>query len=227
MKPAAVALLWSGCALVLDVTPAFADSQCRIVRLSNVEGTVQVTATGKGSKTHSSICDGRSMKLRPKTMGARKLEFEDGARCGLPQEQHGITSLAYAIQVAGFHPDSADRAGLRQLPGQAEGRRIHAGLQYETVPLTRPVHFRLDVDPSDACCPCSRGPRSTECIGSVNLSKNNSATFDLLGGDKYTSRRTSKKILTMPGTRQQVKYQQEYASKGRTATIPMVTASAT
>jgi len=73
-------------------TPGFADSQVRIVRLSNVEGTVQVEPQrGKGYENaflNMPMVEG--MKLATKDNGRAEVEFEDGSTLRITPEQHGI-----------------------------------------------------------------------------------------------------------------------------------------
>jgi hypothetical protein len=66
------------------MTPAFADSQVRIVRLSNVEGAVQVDRnTGQGlEKAFLNMPIVQGMKLATKESGRAEVEFASlpGAR---------------------------------------------------------------------------------------------------------------------------------------------------
>ncbi len=91
----------------------------------------------------------------------------------------------------------------------------------ETIPLTRPAHFRLDVDPSDAVVAVFKGDLQVQSpSGTVDISKNNSATFDLLAGDKYTVAKNIDEDRFDAWDKQQTKYQQEYASKGSSNNYP-------
>src|SRR5438477_13165491 len=67
-------------ALVLAV-PAFADSQVRIVRLSQVDGAVQADRnTGQGfEKAFLNMPVTQGMKLRTNADGRAEIEFEDGS----------------------------------------------------------------------------------------------------------------------------------------------------
>src|SRR3989475_13242038 len=67
-------------ALLLTV-PAFADSQVRIVRLSQVDGGVQADRnTGQGfEKAFLNMPVTQGMKLRTNTDGRAEIEFEDGS----------------------------------------------------------------------------------------------------------------------------------------------------
>src|SRR5690348_9655077 len=77
MVPVALAAL----ACVLMAVPSFADSQVRIVRLSSVEGDVQIDrATGqKYEKAFLNLPMTQGTKLRSGSDGRAEVEFEDGS----------------------------------------------------------------------------------------------------------------------------------------------------
>src|SRR5438105_15117818 len=68
-------------AALLLTLPAFADSQVRIVRLSQVDGGVQADRnTGQGfEKACLNMPVTQGMKLRTNTDGGAEIEFEDGS----------------------------------------------------------------------------------------------------------------------------------------------------
>src|ERR1700758_4330350 len=67
--------------LALTVIPAFAESHVRIVRLSEVQGTVEVDrGTGQGfEKAFLNMPMVEGMKLATKADGRAEVEFEDGS----------------------------------------------------------------------------------------------------------------------------------------------------
>src|SRR5882762_633249 len=218
-------VLMVGLALALMVTPAFADSQVRIVRLSNVEGTVQVDRNaGKGYENaflNMPMVEG--MKLATKDNGRAEVEFEDGSTLRItPKSSMEFTKLS--VRDPGGRVSTLTlRTGQAYVNYLAKQKDDEFTLAFsnETVPLTRPVHFRLDVDPSDAVLSVFKGDLEVQSAsGPVNLSKNNSATFDLLGGDKYTVAKNIEEDPYDAWDKQQVKYQQEYASKGSYSNYP-------
>src|SRR5882762_9339014 len=84
-------------ALGLAALPALADSQVRIVRLSNVEGTVKVDRnTGQGYENaflNMPMVEG--MKLGTKDDGRAEIEFEDGSTLRItPKSTLEFTALA-------------------------------------------------------------------------------------------------------------------------------------
>jgi hypothetical protein len=209
----------------LAALPAFAGSQVRIVRLSSVEGTVKVDRnTGQGYENaflNMPMVEG--MKLATKDDGRAEIEFEDGSTLRItPKSSLEFTALALR--------DSGGRVSTLTLrTGQAyvnylakqKDDQFTLAFSSETIPLTRPAHFRLDVDPSDAVVAVFKGDLQVQSpSGTVDISKNNSATFDLLAGDKYTVAKNIDEDRFDAWDKQQTKYQQEYASKGSSNNYP-------
>ena len=211
--------------LALAAIPAVADSQVRIVRLSNVEGTVQVDRnTGQGYENaflNMPIVEG--MKLATKDEGRAEVEFEDGSTVRItPKSTLEFTALTLR--------DSGSRVSALILrTGQAyvnyfakqKDDQFTLAFSNETVLLSRPAHFRLDVEASDAVVALFKGDLQVQSpSGNVDLSKNNSVTFDLLAGDKYTVAKNIEEDPFDAWDKQQTKYQQEYASKGSNNNYP-------
>ncbi len=211
--------------LALAALPAFADSQVRIVRLSNVEGTVKVDRnTGQGYENafvNMPMVEG--MKLATKDDGRAEIEFEDGSAVRItPKSSLEFTSLALR-DTGGRVSTLTLRTGQAYVSYLAKQKDDQFTLAFssETVPLTRPAHFRMDVDASDAVVAVFKGDLQVQSpSGSVDLSKNNSATFDLLAGDKYTVAKNVEEDPYDSWDKKQTKYQQEYASKGSNNNYP-------
>jgi len=72
---------------LLLAVPSFADSQVRIVRLSDVEGDVQIDRnTGQGyEKAFLNLPITQGAKLRAKSDGRAEVEFEDGTTVRITQ----------------------------------------------------------------------------------------------------------------------------------------------
>jgi hypothetical protein len=211
--------------LALAALPAFADSQVRIVRLSNVEGTVKVDRnTGQGYENaflNMPMVEG--MKLASKDDGRAEIEFEDGSTLRItPKSSLEFTALA--LRDSGGRVSTLTlRTGQVYVNYLAKQKDDQFTLAFsnETVLLTRPAHFRVDVDASDAVVAVFKGDLQVQSpSGAVDLSKNNSATFDLLVGDKYTVAKNIEEDPFDAWDKQQTKYQQEYASKGSNNNYP-------
>jgi uncharacterized membrane protein YgcG len=205
--------------LTLAATPVFANSQVRIVRLSSVEGTVKVDRnSGNGYENaflNMPMVEG--MKLASKDNGRAEVEFEDGSTVRItPKSSLEFTAL-------GLRDSGARVTTLTLRTGQAyvnylakqKDEEFTLAFGNETVPLTRAAHFRLDIDASDAVVAVFKGDVQVQSpSGTVDLSKNNSVTFDLLANDKYTVVKNIEEDPFDAWDKEQTKYQQEYASKG-------------
>src|SRR5436305_12904153 len=73
---------------VLLAVPAFADSQVRIVRLSDVQGSVQINKnTGMGfENAFVNLPVTQGVQLRTNDRGRAEVEFEDGSTLRLPPD---------------------------------------------------------------------------------------------------------------------------------------------
>jgi len=205
--------------LVLAAIPAFADSQARIVRLSSVEGTVKVDRnTGEGYENaflNMPMVEG--MKLATKDDGRAEIEFEDGSTVRVtPKTTLDFTALS--LRDSGARVTTVTvRTGQAYVNylGKQKDEEFKVAFSDETIPLSRAAHIRVDVDSSDAVVAVFKGDVQVQGpSGTVDLSKNNSATFDLLAGDKYTISRNIEEDPFDAWDKQQTKYQQEYARKG-------------
>src|SRR4030095_5099104 len=177
--------------LAVSALPAFADSQVRIVRLSNVEGTVKVDRNnGSGYENaflNMPMVEG--MKLATKDDGRAEIEFEDGSTVRVTPKT-SLEFSALSLRDSGARVTTVTvRAGQAYVNFLAKQKdeEFRVAFSNETIPLTRDAHIRVDVDSSDAVVAVFKGDIQVQGpSGTVDLSKNKSATFDLLAGDKYT-----------------------------------------
>src|ERR1700674_2002793 len=84
-KPQFHSILWTALACALFALPAAADSQARIVRLSDVQGTVQINKnSGLGyENAFANLPITQGTQLRTRENGRAEIEFEDGSTLGL------------------------------------------------------------------------------------------------------------------------------------------------
>jgi hypothetical protein len=211
--------------LIFSTLPVFADSQVRIVRLSNVEGTVKVDRnTGDGyENAFLNMPMVQGMKLATQDNGRAEVEFEDGSTLRItPKTTVEFTALALR--------DSGSRVTtITMQTGQAyvnylakqKDEEFKVAFGNEVAPLTRAAHFRLDVEKSDSVLAVFNGDVQVQGpSGTVDLSKNRSVTFDLLAGDKYSVAKNIEEDPFDAWDKEQSKYQKEYASKGSNNNYP-------
>ncbi len=175
-----------GCALL--ALPAMADSQARIVRLSDVQGTVQIDKnTGLGfENAFLNLPITQGTQLKTGANGRAEVEFEDGSTLRLtPHSSIEFSTLGLS--------DSGKRISVINLV---------AGIAYvnwlgkddfslnfsnEKISLDRSAHFRVDTSAQAASLSVFKGDVEVEGpAGKVMVTKKKTATFDPADNDKYT-----------------------------------------
>jgi hypothetical protein len=211
--------------LTLAWMPAFADSQARIVRLSNVEGAVVVDRnSGQGYENaflNMPIVQG--MKVATKDDGRAEIEFEDGStvRVG-PKSTLEFSALGLRDSGARFSTVIVE-VGLAYVnyTDKHQGDEFTVLIQNETVHPKAAAHFRVDVQAAQVVLASFNGDLQVEgSSGNVEVEKNRSAIFDLAENNKYT---LSKEIEDLPldaWDKSQTRYEQTYANKGSNSNYP-------
>jgi hypothetical protein len=204
--------------------PSFADSQVRIVRLSDVKGEVQIDRnTGSGfEKASVNLPVTQGVKLRSGRDGFAVVEFEDGSTLRLtPETAVGFSEL-----------------GLRDSGAKASRVAIPRGLVYvsyagtkndefaidfgsQALKLDRAAHLRLETNPAHAEVAVFKGEARVDGpAGVVELDKKQSATFDLAGHEPYT---LAKRVEEGPfdnWDKEQEDYNQRYSKNSVSTGLP-------
>src|ERR1051326_4617603 len=178
-------LLATACSLV--ALPAMADSQARIVRLSDVQGSVQINKnTGLGfEKAFVNLPITEGAQLRTGSTGRAEIEFEDGSSIRLAPN----TSVDFAKL-------SLDDAGkrisqLNLVDGMAYvnwlGKDdLSLNFSHESVSLDQAAHFRVDTSAEVANVAVFKGEIVVESpSGNVNVAKMKTAKKKTPGFDAY------------------------------------------
>jgi len=183
------------CALV--ALPALADSQARIVRLSDVHGNVQIDKnTGLGFENaflNLPITQGTQIKTLAN--GRVEVEFEDGSSLRLtPNSTIRFSTLGLS--------DSGKRISVVDL---AEGMAyvnwlgkddLSLDFSREKIELDRAAHFRVDTSTEAANLAVFKGDVQVEGpSGKLVVEKKKTATFDAANEDKST---LASKIVEAP-----------------------------
>lgn len=214
-----------GLALAFSMTPAFADSQVRIVRLSDVEGTVQVDKnTGDGlQKAFLNMPIVQGMKLATKEDGRAEVEFEDGSTVRITSKS-AVEFGELSLRDSGARVSTVTlKSGMVYVNYTGKGKSDEFTLLFanEKVRLDQPVHFRLDLASDSAELAVFNGDMKVEGpSGDVELSKNRTAIFNLTDNDKYTIAKNVEQAPLDAWDKAQNKYQQEYASRGSNNNYP-------
>lgn len=176
------------CSLI--TVPVFADSQARIVRLSSVDGDVQIdrNADQGFEKAFLNLPIIQGAKIKVGHDGRAEVEFEDGStlRTG-PDTQLQFTQLS-----------------LRDSGARASAVTISSGTAYvnfkgkkdeeftlsfgrETVQLTQAAHFRVQMRDAEAALAVFKGSVQAQGnSGKVEVSQKREATFNLADSDRFT-----------------------------------------
>src|SRR5262249_50069625 len=138
-------ILFTVAALFLATIPVFADSQVRIVRLSNVEGTVKVDRnTGEGYENaflNMPMVEG--MKLATKDARRAEIEFEDRST------PHGTSKSSVEFTALSLRDSGVRVTTVTLRTGQAyvnylakqKDEEFKIAFSNETIPLTRAAHI--------------------------------------------------------------------------------------
>ncbi len=175
------------CALAV---PSFGDSQARIVRLSQVDGDVQIDRnTGQGyEKAFLNLPVTQGTKLRTGQDARAEIEFEDGSTLRITPGTV-IEFPELARRDSGARASSLElQAGTAYLNFRGDKQEeFTLSFGPERLSLTRPAHLRVELKEASATVAVFKGDVEVNgSSGQVDLEKKHSATFDLAGSDPYT-----------------------------------------
>jgi len=183
-------LVWAVLTGVLLVTGASAESKARIVRLSEVQGDVQMDRdTGGGfEKAFLNLPVIEGAKLKTGDDGRAEVEFEDGSVLRIvPNSELDFTRLALG-------DDGQKLSTVELVQGTAyanispkKGDQFTLNFGRESVTLTESTHFRASLTKNDASLAVFQGDvQVAGPSGGVEIGKKHSATFDLANNGNYT-----------------------------------------
>ncbi len=177
-------------ACILSSLPVLADSQARIVRLSDVQGTVQIDKnTGLGFENaflNLPITQGAQIKTGDH--GRAEIEFEDGSTMRLgPDTTVQFSTLGSSD--AGKHSSE-----VNLVEGEAyvnwlgkSGDQFTVNFAREKIALDHFAHFRVETSTQDAKVAVFKGDVDVDgAAGKLALEKKRTATFDTTADDKST-----------------------------------------
>ena len=219
------------------VVSASAESKVRIVRLSEVEGTVQIDrATGDGfDKAFINLPVIEGCKLKTGKDGRAEVEFEDGSALRLARDSEvDFTRLALGdagqklntVQLvsgtvyANLHPNNGKSK-------EKAGDQFQLNFARESVTVSEAAHFRVDLADTAATIAVLKGKlNATSPAGQVEVAEKHSATIELANEDpaKKDTFAIAKNYEAEPSDdwdRQQTDYHERYASaKGSNINSP-------
>ena len=182
-----IVLVTLACALL--ALPAVADSQARIVRLSDVQGGVQIDKnTGLGFESaFLNLPITQGTQLRTRANGRAEIEFEDGSTLRVTPN----TTIEFS--TLGSSDAGKRSSAVNLVEGRAYvnwlgkgGDAFTLNFSQEKVELTQPAHFRAEISSSSA--EIASFKNELEVVGpagTVKVGKKKMVTFD--GDDHQAS----------------------------------------
>jgi hypothetical protein len=202
---------------------AFADSQVRMVRLSEVQGDVQVDRnTGKYEKAFLNLPITQGVKVQTGKDGRAEVEFEDGSTLRLTPDtviefpQLSLRDSGTKVSTVFLQEGTAyvNFAG-------AKDAELNLTFAHEKVALAHAAHLRVEVDDTTAELAVFSGELQVQGdSGTVAVSKNHTATFDLTDDDHSTLAKNLEPDPFDAWDKQQNQYHQQYASNSYSSYSP-------
>jgi hypothetical protein len=190
LRRAAPALIAFSSLFISSLTvPLLADSQVRIVRLSEVDGNVQFDnpASQRYEKAFLNLPITQGVKLRSQSDGRAEVEFEDGSTLRVVPD-----TIVEFPQLSLL--DSGGKASTIQVKqgtayvnfAGAKGEQFTITFGQEKCVLTHAAHLRLEVTQADAAVAVFKGEIEVEGpSGTVNVGKRQTAMFDTVGAGRH------------------------------------------
>jgi hypothetical protein len=218
---AATSLLLTVPALTL---PAFADSQARVVRLSEVQGDVQVDRNaGQGlEKAFLNLPITQGVKLQTGKNGRAEVEFEDGSTLRVTPETV-ITFPQLSLRDSGAKVSTVhlqEGSAYVNFAG-AKDDEFTLTFAHEKLALAHSAHLRLEMGDADATLAVFNGEVQVQGdAGTVSVSKNHTAQFDLTDDDHYELAKSVEPDPFDAWDKEQNQYHQQYASNSYSSYSP-------
>src|SRR6266404_5948262 len=209
--------IWAVLACALWVTSASAESKARIVRLSEVQGSVQMDrGTGDGfDKTFLNMPIVEGSRLKTGDDGRAEVEFEDGSALRIvPNSEVEFTRLALG-------DDGQKLSTMQLVAGMAyvnyRGKtadQFTLNFGRESVTLTEAAHFRIGVRNNEATLAVIKGRLNVNGqSGPIEVDQKHTATFDV-DSDRYDVAKNYEAVSYDAWDKQQSEYHDRYASNG-------------
>ncbi len=176
-------------AVLLLTVLSFADSRVRIVRLSSMDGDVQIDRnTGAGlEKAFLNLPITQGVKLQTGSEGRAEVEFEDGSVVRLaPNSKVEFPQLELRDSGVRVSRTEVQQGTVYVNFRGGKEDEFTASFVRESLVLKDAAHFRIQVNDAQTALAVFKGAVTLEgASGSVDLEKNQSVTFDLADHDQY------------------------------------------
>ena len=200
--------------LLLLSLPALADSHVRIVRLSYIEGGVQIDRnTGQYDKAILNLPITEGFKLRTDADGRAEVELEDGSTLRMASSTT-VQFPSLSLRDSGAKVSVADIQGGTVYVNFAGKKRSDLTLQFgrQKVGLSRAARLRIDATDLNTSLSVFKGDIAVESpSGALQLKKNETATFDPTEAQPVLAKEIAPEPLDS-WDKQQSLYHERYAS---------------
>ena len=183
-------ILLAAAACALLALPALADSQARIVRLSDVQGSVQIDKnTGLGFESaFLNLPITQGAQVRTHDRGRAEIEFEDGSTLRL------TPNTTVEFSTLGLSDSGKRMSVINLVEGMAyvnwlgkSGDEFSLNFSREKISLDHAAHFRVQTSTQIAKLAVFKGDVDVDGpAGKVTVEKKKTANFDANDNDKYT-----------------------------------------
>jgi hypothetical protein len=219
-KPRLRAIVLSALACALLALPAAADSQARIVRLSDVQGTVQIDKNaGLGfENAFLNLPITQGTQLRTRENGRAEIEFEDGSTLRVTPN----TTLQFS--TLGLNDAGKRVSTVNLVEGRAylnwlgkSGDQFTLNFSQEKVVVTQAAHFRVSSSADNA--EIANFKNNLEVAGpseTVKADKNEMVSFDVNDNDKSTLAKDFKQDPYDDWDKQSIAYHDQYSKNSST-----------
>ena len=219
-KPRFHSMILTAMACALFALPAAAESQVRIVRLSDVQGGVQIDKnTGLGfENAFLNLPITQGTQLRTRDNGRAEIEFEDGSTLRLTPQ----TTVVFG--TLGANDAGKRTSGVNLMEGRAyvnwlgkSGDEFTLNFSREKVTVTQPAHFRIAASSKEA--EVASFKNEIEVVGptgTVKVDKKKMLTFDADDNGQSTVAKNLKEDQYDSWDKQSVEYHDTYAKNNST-----------
>ncbi|HKM46609.1 MAG TPA: FecR family protein [Terriglobales bacterium] len=219
-KPRFHSMILTAMACALFALPAAAESQVRIVRLSDVQGGVQIDKnTGLGfENAFLNLPITQGTQLRTRDNGRAEIEFEDGSTLRLTPQ----TTVVFG--TLGANDAGKRTSGVNLVEGRAyvnwlgkSGDEFTLNFSREKVTVTQPAHFRIAASSKEAEVASFKSELEVEGpSGTVKVDKKKMLTFDADDNGRSTVAKNLKEDQYDSWDKQSVEYHDTYAKNNST-----------
>jgi hypothetical protein len=200
---------------LLTSLSAVAKSSVRIVRLSYVEGSVQIDRnTGKYEKAFLNLPITEGVKIRAQSESRAEIEFEDGSTLRLVPDTT-VQFPQLSLEDSGAKVSTVEILSGTAYVNYAGAKDSSLSLVFgrEKVALTKSAHLRIGVDEKGAAVAVLKGDVQVEApSGTSQVKKNQTAEFSVADDNKLA---LVKDVADQPfdaWDKQQDQYHQRYNS---------------